>query len=170
MESRTGSIPSDCSVRRAATSLGTADKRADTGDQPWLTGAERWGIRAARREVGSTRVRGFSGVPAWGALGRRPRPPPWAGGARPSPREGSEFSGALVRVLIKVRSTVAYSHASPNSTMASTVSRNGWTRRTAFQSFRTCLPDNSTSPVKYQMSCPMLPSGSARVTTRSTLS
>ena len=30
-------------------------------------------------------------MPAWGALGRRPWPPPWPGGARPSRREGSAF-------------------------------------------------------------------------------
>ena len=40
---------------------------------------------------GSTRARWCSGVAASGALGRRPWPPPWPGGARPSRREGSAF-------------------------------------------------------------------------------
>ena len=33
------------------------------------------------------------GVPAWGALGRGPWPPPWPGGARPGCREGRDFAG-----------------------------------------------------------------------------
>ena len=32
-------------------------------------------------------------MPAWGALGRRPWPPPWPGGARPGCREGRDFGG-----------------------------------------------------------------------------
>ena len=32
------------------------------------------------------------GVPAWGALGRRPWPPPWPGGARPSRAPGRGFA------------------------------------------------------------------------------
>ena len=76
--------------RRARPGGGGARGRAAT----WRTGKlERW--ESARR--GARRVDAgppLPGVPAWGALGRRPWPPPWPGGARPSRAQGCDFRGS----------------------------------------------------------------------------
>jgi len=61
--------------------------------ETWKPGnLEVW--ESARRGAGRVdRARWCSGVPASGALARRPWAPPWGGGARPSRREESEFGG-----------------------------------------------------------------------------
>ena len=51
-------------------------------------------LGSARRGVGRVDAGPpLPGVLAWGALGRRPWPPPWPGGARPGCREGRDFGG-----------------------------------------------------------------------------
>ena len=55
------------------------------------------GVGARRVDAGPP----LPGVPAWGALGRRPWPPPWPDPARPGCREGRDFSGSPTPVLAK---------------------------------------------------------------------
>ena len=59
----------------------------------------RWnpGIQNAARG-GSARAPPLPGVAAWGALGRRPWPPPWRGGARPGRREGRDFGATVSKI------------------------------------------------------------------------
>ena len=82
------------SVPRPGGDLGGRDRgRGSAGRAAtWRTGnLERW--ESARRGAGRVDAGPpLPGVPAWGALGRRPWPPPWPGGARPLVRLRCEFA------------------------------------------------------------------------------
>ena len=72
--------------------VGPASARRGAGGNlaNWKPGTLGSARRGARRvDAGPP----LPGVPAWGALGRRPWPPPWPGGARPGCREGRDFGG-----------------------------------------------------------------------------
>ena len=62
-------------------------------------------------------VRVVPGVAAWGALGRRPRAPPWGGGARPLARLRCEFASRCAHPETTLAGH-ASQHRSGCSTMA----------------------------------------------------
>ena len=75
--------PSDCRKSGRSHEFTTPCGRR-TGDlETWNPGNPRG---AARVDAGPP----LPGVPAWGALGRRPWRPPWPGGARPPRAQGCE--------------------------------------------------------------------------------
>ena len=90
-------IPDFQFLAPAATSAGATGGRGSGRGRvraaTWRTGnLEPW--ESARRGAGRVDAGPpLPGVPAWGALGRRPWPPPWPGGARPGCREGRDFGG-----------------------------------------------------------------------------
>ena len=91
------------SVPRPGGDLGGRDRRAGRAGaggnlanwKPGTLGSARRG--AGRVDAGPP----LPGVPAWGALGRRPWPPPWPGGARPSRRAGMRLQRKPTPVLAK---------------------------------------------------------------------
>ena len=86
-------IPDFQFLAPAATSAGATGGRGRAGAGGDLANWKPGTLGSARRGAGRVDAGPpLPGVPAWGALGRRPWPPPWPGGARPSRREGSEFS------------------------------------------------------------------------------
>ena len=93
------------SVPRPGGDLGGRDRRAGEARAGAGGNLANWKpgtLGSARRGVGRVDAGPpLPGVPAWGALGRRPWPPPWPGGARPPRARGTRLRREPAPVLAK---------------------------------------------------------------------